>query len=305
MFLTIQLQQTNYLGMKVGGFTFVKNAIINDYPVVESILSILPLCDDLVVAVGKSDDDTEELIRSINNPKIRILPTVWNMALKGGGRVLADETNKAFREVPTTYDWAFYIQADEIIHEQFHPIIRQGMQLYKDKADVDGLLLKYKHFYGSYDYIGSSIRWYRNEIRIVRPSAAIYSYRDAQGFRKNINEKLRVKPIDAYVFHYGWVKDPYAMENKQLTFSQLWDKDSKDNPKEILKSSGFDYSQIDALERYTGTHPKVMQQRIANRNWVFDHDLSHNRFSMKERFIRFVEKITGFRIGEYKNYRKI
>jgi len=50
--------------MKVSGFTFVRNAIRYDYPVVEAIQSILPLCTELVVAVGNSDDDTLQLIRS-------------------------------------------------------------------------------------------------------------------------------------------------------------------------------------------------------------------------------------------------
>jgi len=74
--------------MKVAGFTFVRNALKYDYPVVQAISSILPLCDYVVVAVGKSEDATLDLVRSINDPKIHILETEWDDSLREGGRVL-------------------------------------------------------------------------------------------------------------------------------------------------------------------------------------------------------------------------
>ena len=85
--------------MKISGFTFVKNALIYDYPIVEAILSILPICDDFVVAVGKSDDNTLELIKYIHPEKIRIVETEWDESMREGGQVLADETDKAFAEM--------------------------------------------------------------------------------------------------------------------------------------------------------------------------------------------------------------
>ena len=75
--------------MKVSGFTFVRNAIKYDYPVVEAIKSILPLCNEVVVAVGKSEDATLQLIKSIDSPKIRIIETVRDDSFRTGGRVLA------------------------------------------------------------------------------------------------------------------------------------------------------------------------------------------------------------------------
>lgn len=101
--------------MKVSGFTFVRNAIKFDYPIVEAIGSILPLCDEVIVAVGKSEDNTLELIRSINDPKIKIIETIWDDTLREGGRVLAEETNKAFDAIDSKSDWCFYIQGDEVI----------------------------------------------------------------------------------------------------------------------------------------------------------------------------------------------
>ncbi len=290
--------------MKVTGFSFIRNALKFDYPIVEALRSILPLCDDLVVAVGNSDDDTLGLIQSIAPDKIRVIETVWDDSLREGGRVLADETNKAFRAIDDGSDWCFYIQGDEVLHEQYHDAVREAMHTYKDDRRVDGLLFDYKHFYGSYDYVGESLRWYRREIRVVRNNKDIYSYRDAQGFRKGDNQKLQVKKIDACMYHYGWVKDPRAMQGKQENFNKYWHNDEWIE-KNVAKASEFDYSQIDALSKFTGTHPEVMQERIDRINWKFDFDISQNRFSTKDRFKRAVEKITGYRPMEYKNYRII
>ena len=153
--------------MKVSGFSFVKNALIYDYPVVEAIRSILPICDEVVVAVGKSDDETLELIRSIDQ-KVRIIETEWDESLREGRRVLAEETDKAFKAISGDSDWAFYIQGDEVIHEKYLDTIKEAMINYKDHDKVDGLLFNYAHFYGSYDYLGASASWYANEIRVIK-----------------------------------------------------------------------------------------------------------------------------------------
>ena len=290
--------------MKVVGFTFVRNALTYDYPVLESLRSLLPLCDEVVVAVGNSADDTLNLIRSLNSPKICILETTWDDSLREGGRVLALETDKALAAVPADADWAIYLQADEVLHEADYPAIRAAMARWQAADDVDGLLLHYRHFYASYDYVGDSKRWYRREIRIVRPGRGVYSYRDAQGFRRAENQKLRVKLIDATVHHYGWVKAPAAMQRKQETFGKLWHSDEW-MAAHIAPAAEFDYSQIDSLQHFTGTHPTVMADRIRQQNWRYDHDMTRNRLKLKDRIKHWVEQLTGYRIGEYRNYKLV
>ncbi len=288
--------------MKVSGFTFIKNAIQFDYPIVEAILSVLPLCDEMIVAVGDSSDQTRKLIASIPSDKIRIIDTVWNTDLREGGAVLADETNKAFHAISNDTDWCFYIQGDEVLHEQYYDTIRKGMLQWKDNIEVDGLLFKYKHFYGSFDYVATSSRWYRNEIRIVRHNPKIYSYRDAQGFRKNDDEKLKVKALDAYIYHYGWVRPPKTMMDKKRNFGNYWGGGLITEEFTKQNSGEFDYSQIDALEKFTGTHPSVMKERIEKMNWHFDYDLSYNNLTVKDHFKNIMEKWTGIRPFDYRNY---
>jgi len=287
--------------VRITGFTFIRNAIQYDYPIVEAISSILPLCDDFVVAVGNSSDETLALIQGINSTKIRILETVWDDHLREGGRVLALETDKAFAAIGPETDWCFYIQGDEVLHEKYHDVVKKAMSDNLSDLRVDGLLFRYMHFYGSYDYVATASRWYRHEIRIIRNDKQIYSYRDAQGFRKRENKKLQVKYIDATMYHYGWVRPPEKMQRKQHDFQRLWHSDAwiADN---MENADQFDYSGIDRLERFTETHPAVMQQRINRLNWSFSRDVSTNRKTWKDRVKEVVQKQMGLDFS-YKNYR--
>ena len=288
--------------MKVVGFSFIRNAVKFDYPIVESIKSVLPICDEFIIALGNSDDNTEDLIKSIDSNKIRIIHTTWDDNLRKGGKVLAVETNKAFNQIKDA-NWAFYIQGDEVIHEKYLPIIKESMEKWKDDEKVEGLLLNYTHFYGSYDFVGDSRRWYRREIRIVRADKNISSYKDAQGFRKN-ERKLNVKHINAWVYHYGWVKPPFEQQEEQKYFNTLWHDEDwiKKNVKQINQ---FDYSTIDSLSLFEGTHPMVMQERINKLNWKFDFDPTKKNFGLKTKMLHWIEKKSGWRIGEYKNYKII
>ena len=287
--------------MKVSGFTFVRNAIKYNYPLVESIRSILPLCDEFIVAVGNSDDDTRNLVLSIGDPRIKIIDTIWDDSLRQGGRVLAQETDKAFDAISPDSTWAFYIQADEVVHEKFLPEIRAAMQKHAGDLKVEGLVFNYLHFWGSYNYVGDSRQWYRREVRIIRNDRQIRSYLDAQGFRKN-GKKLRVAKVDASIYHYGWVKPPQLQQAKQQSFHRYWHSDSWIE-KKIPRTDEYDYGRMDFLVPFSGSHPMVMQNRIMAQDWEFKPVKIKYRSSFKALFLRFIEKHTGWRVGEYRNYK--
>jgi len=288
--------------MKVSGFSFIKNALIYDFPIVEAITSILPVCDEFIVAVGDSDDDTLGLISRIDPDKIKIVETQWDESLRKGGRVLALETDKAFARVSEDSDWAFYIQGDEVVHEKYLETVYNSMLQYKDDPIIDGLLFKYLHFYGSFDYVGASSRWYTHEIRVIRNNKSIYSYRDAQGFRKGDNEKLRVKPIDACVYHYGWVKEPKTMQSKLENNSRYWHDDQWINENIKTEDRSYAYDRhVSELSLFSGEHPRVMKERIEAKNWKFNYDISRNRKTPKDRLKSFLSKVFGLDFA-YKNY---
>ena len=294
--------------MKISGITIVKNALQYDYPVVESIRSILPLVDEMIVSAGDSEDETNQLIESIGSEKIKIFHSVWDKKLREGGRVLAEETNKAMSAVSADADWLFYIQADEVIHEDYLPEIKKMAEKYLNDPKVEGLLFHYRHFYGSYKYIGDGCKWYSKEIRMIRNDKRILSYKDAQGFRKD-GRKLKVKLIRAWVFHYGWVKNPVFMQKKNRDFGAHWNEETAHQAwVEAVDKKGvnFDYAEIDSLALFEGTHPAVMKQRVENENWEFVHDIKRKNFkNFKHRFLYFLDQKFGIRPFEYRNYKII
>ena len=297
------MQAVIFHSMKVSGFTFIRNAVNNDYQVVEAITSILPICDEFVVAVGKSEDGTRLLIENINSSKIKIIDTIWDDDLREGGKVFAIETNKALDAISANTDWAFYIQGDEVVHEKYLPLIKKEMEENLGHSNIEGLLFKYIHFYGSYDFYGDTRRWYRREIRVIKNIKGMRSYRDAQGFRLD-DRKIQVKLIDAYIYHYGWARPPQGLTNKGRNFNKFYH-DEEWIKTHVPETYEFDYGNADRIRPFKGTHPKVMHNRIATTNWKIDFSNKplQKDYTFRRRLLQAILDLTGWSIGEYRNYK--
>ena len=278
--------------MKITGVTIIKDAIKNDYPIVEAITSILPLVDEMVVSIGQSDDGTEDLIKSINSKKIKIFYSQWDLSLRKGGVVLAEETNKALMHVSNDTDWVFYIQGDEVLHEKYYENILTAAKKYFNNPKVLGLLFNFVHFYATYNYVGDSRRWYNKEVRIIRHNKNIQAYKDAQGFRLS-NKKIEVKQIDACINHYGWVKSPTQMIAKQKNVSQFWNEDTDEWRNYLEIEDLYNFNDFDSLVKFTGTHPVVMEKRVKAQQWTLDIDISKKKFTLKEKLLYWFEKKQG------------
>jgi hypothetical protein len=251
--------------MKVSGFTIVRNGNLYAYPFREAILSILPLCDEMIVNVGKSDDDTLNTVKSIRSSKIRIFESEWDMSLKGG-KVLSAETNKALKEC--SGDWCFYIQGDEVLHEKYYAEVKDKMEKYQNDNDAEGLRFRYEHFYGSYDYVQDNYRnWYIKEVRIIKKDDNIVSWGDAMDFRHTDGSKIKSRDIDAYIYHYGWVRPPETLLKKRIDFEKLYNPDNSNREK---ISSFQNYDDLGNLKKFKGTHPQVMMERVYQSDWNFD-----------------------------------
>ena len=217
--------------------------------------------------------------------------------------MLAAETGKALAATAADSDWLFYIQADEVVHENDHEGIRAAMQKYLHDRETEGLLFNYRHFYGSYKYLGDGRSWYTKEIRIIRNNKKIRSYKDAQGFRWEDNRKLQVRQIDAYINHYGWVRSPVEMYRKQANFGRFYDpKTGEAGPED----HSFDYSNVDSVRLFRGTHPAVMKGLLEKENWDFHKDVKEKNFkNLKHRVLYFLSEKFGWRPFAYKNYKTI
>lgn len=255
--------------MKVSGFTLVRSGVKYFYPFKEAILSILPLCDELIVNVGDSDDGTLSIVQSIQSDKINIISRKWDMSLREGGKLLSIETNEALKQC--TGDWCFYIQADEVLHEKYIPNVHSSMEKYLNDNEVEGLRFRYKHFYGSYDYYQDNYRkWYIKEVRIIKNNKNIVSWGDAMNFRHTDTSPVKAIDIDADIYHYGWVRPPDTLMMKRIDFHKLY---HSDKIVEQLAISTTNYDDLGNLKLFNETHPEVMKERISISNWKFDAQL--------------------------------
>lgn len=294
--------------MKISGFSYVRNGVDYDYPFVEAIQSILPICDEFIMVLGDSTDSSREAILNIGSPKIKIVDTVWDMNNRKGGKVFAQQANAGLDHI--TGDWAFHIQADEVIHESDLPKIVEAIHQYDSDMEVDGLLFPFTHFWGSYDYIRTSRRVHKHEIRVFRNDKVIRSYRDSQGFRKYTSvaaydagekgTKLNVKKVDAVVHHYNGVRSNVVQNKKIYTFNSMYKQEQSTTNTNI---EAFDYNNVDRVAKFTGQHPGVMKKRLESFNQPFTFDPKRSKWKLKDRLIQPLEDLLGIRVGEYRNYK--
>jgi glycosyltransferase involved in cell wall biosynthesis len=290
--------------MTISGFSMARNAISLDYPLVESIRSLLPLCDEVVVAVGRSEDDTLERVRALGDARVRVIETVWDPAHFVHGAVNAVQTNIALEACRG--EWCVYLQADEVLHEEDIPALRAAIERAGPDERVEGLLFDYLHFWGSYDRIQTAHHWYRHEVRAIRNGRGIRSWKSAQGFRLD-GRKLRVRRSGARIFHYGWVRHPLRMKRKQIALDSVHHDADWVKRRHPDAASAFDYGDLRALARFRGTHPAVMRERIAAKDWNAPIEgegrMRHRHEKLSSRVLSFIEnRVLHTRVGEYRNY---
>jgi hypothetical protein len=283
--------------LKVSGFTIVRNALMLDFPLEASLRSILPICDEVVVNVGRSEDQTLELVRAIDDPKIRVVESDWDM--RQGNKVLAVETLRAMRHC--VHSWGVYIQADEVLEERGAWEIAKAIQAYDGDPRVEGLLVRYLHFYGGFDTIATHRRWYRREVRAVRldPALEIHPYQDAQGFRVGAEDrKIRARLTGAEMFHYGWARPAQALRQKRELDRAMFPWRKADPNMPLL-------AWVPGIRPFRRAHPAVVQEWIAARRHDPARIISPRR--LRWRFFRYyvsglIERLTGVRVFEFRNY---
>lgn len=317
--------------MKISGFTFVRNASKLFIPAKEAIASILPLVDEFVVALGKGDEDdtTEADIRSLKSDKIRFVYTQWEADKFPQNTIFAEQTDIA--KAACSGDWLFYLQCDEAVHQDYLPIIKKGIQQVQHDHEVEGLLFKYRHFWGDFDHYNPSHSFYPREIRIIRNLPQIHSWRDAQSFRYHLvpfspsyenyqkkegTRKLRVAQLNAYIYHYGWVRPPTLMVRKQQSASETYRGKAATEKLFARQNETYRYGPLHKLPRFRGTHPKSMLNWIKAIDWkdelqysgkaLYNHPLQKHE-KAKYRWLSWVEQklLRGKQIGEFKNFKRI
>jgi len=289
----------------VCGFSFGRNLTRLAYPVEAAVRSVLPVCDRFVFAVGKSDDDTRQRVERIDTAEmnrgrggaIDIVETEWP-DVQVDGTVLSIEANKAMAAAERIAAeaaqgrpaWGFYIQADEVIHEDDLPIVEAAISHWAEHEPTKALLFWYHHFV--LDYETTDPWMYHKASRVVRLDGGSRIFGDACGpgfkdpppdvlkfndgyfdkrllgkhvrWAKDPAKKIRGgKP--ARVFHYGWVKTRDQLDAKFEMVDKLWWGTLPPEEKAKRKHSKFGrfIDRYPILKKFHGRHPKYMTDRIA------------------------------------------
>lgn len=297
--------------MKISGFTFIRNGNDLGYPFVASIRSLLPLCDEILVNVPRSTDGTLQTVRAIGDPKIRIIETEWDEQQRTAGLALSHHTNLALDQC--TGDWCVYIQGDEVLHESSIPAMRASMERELNQPQVQGLLVDYTHFYGSFWTEVYSFGWYYQEVRVVRRNADVRSCGDAQGFRTRIGKKLRVKNSGGRYFHYGFALERSLARKKSRNLMSLYcgGKNGEKSSAGVLpapEDAAPFYDDDQKVKPFKGTHPAAAQEIVAAATWTYQSRNPLIRFRRNyfwEDIALLIKRCTGLTVGVHKNYRLI
>lgn len=242
--------------MKASGFTFLRNAVINGYPFVESIESVLPLVDEFICAIGSSKDETRERVEEIRDPKIKIIDTDWNERMHDRGFVYGQQ--KMIAQYNCSGDWAFYLEGDEVLHEQEIPNIKKAMEDHLFDLEVEALYFNFLHFYGTPYQTGiagyrKAPRIIRNSIRTIAPDGLFWVVMD-----KNKRGRYpKAKYAGGSIYHYGHCRRIDRMAEKLKQVGKYWGSDHQD-------FTSYGNIDIAELRQFDGCHPQIMQHWIQN-----------------------------------------
>ncbi len=287
--------------VSISGFTFIRNGKLLGFPFVESICSLLPLVDEFVIAVGAGDDDTRARILNIGSPKIKIIDTVWNDRMGDRGFVYAQQ--KMIAQYACVGDWAFYLEGDEVVHEEDLAKIREAVNKHHANPAVEALVFDYLHFYGTPSYVSVSPGWYRRECRLIRNTIRSYAPDGQYWLVMHEHKKprfARCALANARIFHYGWVRKQEQMQAKLDQVAKYW----KGSTTMQINYANFDSK---AVKEFTGTHPKVMAQWIqteAEQNLVFNPSYQLTAREKKYRLSKKIEDLTGLDFSK-KHYKLV
>ena len=272
--------------MKVSAFTFIKNGEILGYPFLHSIKSILPIVDEFIINVGESEDNTLDMISSLNSSKIIIIKSRWNDLMRDRGYVYGQQ--KMIAQYNCTGDWAFYIEGDEVYHEDDLDNIRQSMETYLHDSNVEALVFDFKHFYGNSNSFISSPGWYRSEARIIKNSIRSYAPDGLFWLVLNSNKKGRypkAKHTGATCYHYGWVRTESQMNLKSKKVQKYW------GGTPVL----IDYSNMDQtiIKEFYGSHPEIIKEWLPKEKGLFKTNPEY-KLTAKQRKHRIIIRLEDF-----------
>ena len=285
--------------MKVSGFTFLRNAVINGYPFEESVRSVLPIVDEFICVIGESEDDTRERVVAIADPKIRVIDSRWNENMRDRGFVYGQQ--KMVAQFNCTGHWAFYLEGDEVLHESEVSNIRETMQENLNDPEVEALYFDFFHFYGTPNQVGvagyrRAPRIIRNSIRSIAPDGLFWTVMD-----KNKRGRYpKAKHAGGNIYHYGHCRSVSKMAEKLKQVGRYWGSKHED-------FQGYGSIDTRELRPFKGSHPAVMENWLAKEaetEFRQNPDYRVTRRDRRNRIRFWIEDILGVEISK-KHYQAL
>lgn len=252
---------------RLSAFSYLKNGVVFDYPFIESLLSIAPICDQIIVCyASESTDGSREALEALQAklPQLELYPSkVWQTPGLSQGEVIRLAAEEA--EAYCDGDWLLHLQADEVYLNAEVLSIKNYLDQYHC-LDIDGFFFQVLHFYADYDMVigpqGAKAGWYQETMRLSRAGKAKH-IQDAwtQLLKEPQSKALRV-PIR--IFHYGHVREKEAMRLKASYMERLYHDLADDY--EVCAAQAFEYNAVpkELIEPFDAEHPETMLKRISS-----------------------------------------
>lgn len=194
----------------------IKNGVKQGYCFWESLLSCLPFADHIFISDGFSDDGTYDYLIKFKNKYEDLVPITltqdkWEDT-SFHGEEIANVSNKIISGV--TGDWIYYLQADEVIHED-------SVEHIKHIATLDrfnSVSFPFYHFIRGWE---PSEEGYTESIRMIRNGRNSYLMGDAWNFEGEINPICPAGHSPQPIFHFAWVF-PKQNDVKQIEHGKLY-----------------------------------------------------------------------------------
>jgi glycosyltransferase involved in cell wall biosynthesis len=252
--------------MTLAGILCVRNGTELDYCWKEAAMSLLGVCDELVLCDSDSTDDTRNLMDdwAARNPKITLCNFPWTDPERTN-RWWPDFLNYARQHAKS--EAVFFLDADEVLHEHSYAEVRERINrseaffvhrhnFWRDSRSLipEGVCCGTKVLRG-----GPKNFWYPSD------------YPDPDG---RDNEILaRAVQSNVQIMHYGFLRKREAFFKKARTVQKIW-VGSYDPRLEAAEKFDGPWATMpgvtgweDKLQAFTGTHPEIAKYWLRERGY--------------------------------------
>jgi len=256
------------MSKQLAGTMFVRNGDQYDYCYMEAIESLLNFCDAVYVCDAGSDDGTLEKLKSITNPKFVLIERTkeeWESQKGKGKEKLCYFTDIAIEKAQNDgYEYSFYCQADEVVHERSYSSIREACKTGEEAFMITRINLWRTPYY--------QLNVPQNRLPcstyIIRLTKTNYrSIGDAESIAVPYCSHQFVNSIRMY--HMGFVRRRDIMKSKVINMQEvvfeLGNHDNKLDGSDIFNPDLW-FDPIHDLKLIDEPLPNVIKQWAENRN---------------------------------------